>query len=857
MKAIRYTEGDDLKLKIRLSEEAVPFEIELRTEWPEPVLKCGWDGKDSWGGLQLMGANAVACWDAPGLRSGTLSGTLTYITPDETMPDGECRRTVSLVMVQSAEEGGVISAMDPGVSSGDEVPSKPDCFTKKEWESLLSVIGRKADTKALEQLEEKYETLKEDTADGFRNAAKSLSDGLGTKLAKNQGAANAGKVMKVDARGDLVPSQEEGSVKTVSVNGGTPKSPDEQGNIDLSTGGNGAGFYNIDNEKPLEEGHYTLGSAVAAVATDESIGASTRNGMILQFWDGEAWRYYAYQLPYDASDPEAADKFSNPENWAAFESGSGGGGTVSQYVLKLETNSARELESSDTNLSVNLRFSSQIYDSISQSLIDSGEDASITIERQMEGAGRWTTVATIGSFPSTPAGTGNYRTVDLSPYLQNGTQYVRFTAKGNVSGQTAPLLTFTVGVAAMSAEIATNWGRAFVYDETVASSGTIAIPVKMTGNVHKILYYEVLNSAGTKIKEGSIEVGTAEYVESAYTGLTFEHPQTAEILTIRVRLRYGNSTVYTDWVEQNFMVSTVASSAVLLCVNNVKSTVYNWTSERLLEYAVYNPGALTGSVVGFELMDSEEQTVWMTGSNGNAENGIVYDYTPYLGIENNTPSGRVRLFGAKLRVSVGGVLMRTLTYSVDNSNNFAPTAGANFVLMPSSRSNYDSDRTVIRNETSLATETKQLQGVWENVTFEDDGWVTDGGVKMLRLFAGSKLTIQQHDAGERPDDRGRRADEEHQRRGRCCVENRQRSERPVRRSDTLPEEGLLLQDDEQRGRVPGHRVAREQADTPDGEHSAEAERERAAAERGAVVCERQDQQRVHLYECGPVLGRQR
>ena len=518
--------------------------------------------------------------------------------------------------------------------------------------------------------------------------------------------------------------------------------PDDWEDISQSSGGgSGAGFYNIDNEKPLEEGYYSLDSAVSAVSEDTSIGATTRNGMILQFFDGEKWRYYAYQLEYDASDPEADDKFSDPENWSAFESGSGGGGTVNQYVLKLETNSERELESSDTNLSVNLRFSSQIYDSISQSLIDSGEDASITIERQMEGAGRWTTVASIGSFPSTPAGTGNYRTVDLSPYLQNGTQYVRFTARGNVSGQTAPLLTFTVGVAAMRAEIATNWGRAFVYDEAVASSGTIAIPVKMTGNVHKILYYEVLNSAGTKIKEGSIEVGTAEYVESAYTGLTFEHPQTTEILTIRVRLRYGNSTVYTDWVEQNFMVSTVASSAVLLCVNNVKSTVYNWTSERLLEYAVYNPGALTGSVVGFELRDSEEQTVWMTGSNGNAENGIVYDYTPYLGIENNTPSGRVRLFGAKLRVSVGGVLMRTLTYSVDNSNNFAPTAGANFVLMPSSRSNYDSDRTVIRNETSLATETKELQGVWENVTFEDDGWVTDGDVKMLRLFAGSKLTI--------------------------------------------------------------------------------------------------------------------
>ncbi len=745
MKAIRYTEGDDLKLKIRTSDEAVPFEIELRTEWPEPILRCGWDGKDSWGGLQLRVGYAVACWDAPGLRSGTLSGRLTYITPDETMPDGTQRRTVTLVMVQSVEESGVIDAIDPEMWDIYKPPTKPDCFTDKEWQELLVAIGRKADAKDLESLQtalEEYETENNDALQTLNEAlaGKASTTDLAGKLDKNQGAANAGKVMKVGARGDLEPSQEEGSVKTVSVNGGAAKAPDPHGNIDLTIG-SGAGFYNIDNEKPLESGHYDKGGAVAAVATDSGIGAETKNGMILQFYDGEKWCYYAYQLEYDASDPEADDKFSDPDNWSAFESGSGGGGTVNQYVLKLETNSARELESSDTNLSVNLRFSSQIYDSISQTLIDSGEDASITIERQMEGAGRWTTVATIGSFPSTPAGTGNYRTVDLSPYLQNGTQYVRFTAKGNVSGQTAPLLTFTVGVAAMSVEIATNWGRAFVYDETVASSGTIAIPVKMTGNVHKILYYEVLNSAGTKIKEGSIEVGTAEYVESAYTGLTFEHPQTAEILTIRVRLRYGNSTVYTDWVEQNFMVSTVASSAVLLCVNNVKSQVYNWTSERLLEYAVYNPGALTGSVVGFELRDSEEQTVWMTGSNGNAENGIVYDYTPYLGIENNTPSGRVRLFGAKLRVSVGGVLMRTLTYSVDNSNNFAPTAGANFVLMPSSRSNYDSDRTVIRNETSLATEAKQLQGVWENVTFEDDGWVTDGGVKMLRLFAGSKLTI--------------------------------------------------------------------------------------------------------------------
>ena len=46
-KNVIYKAGDDLKLKVRIEHDgevcdagAVPSEIEVRTEWPEPVLRA-------------------------------------------------------------------------------------------------------------------------------------------------------------------------------------------------------------------------------------------------------------------------------------------------------------------------------------------------------------------------------------------------------------------------------------------------------------------------------------------------------------------------------------------------------------------------------------------------------------------------------------------------------------------------------------------------------------------------------------------------------------------------------------------------------------------------------------------------
>lgn len=104
-KNVIYKAGDDLKLKVRIEHDgevcdagAVPFEIEVRTEWPEPVLRAGWDGERCWGGCKLKGEWAVVRWDAPGLRSGALYGKITFMYPDGDMADGVRRETVEIDM---------------------------------------------------------------------------------------------------------------------------------------------------------------------------------------------------------------------------------------------------------------------------------------------------------------------------------------------------------------------------------------------------------------------------------------------------------------------------------------------------------------------------------------------------------------------------------------------------------------------------------------------------------------------------------------------------------------------------------------------------------------------------------------
>ena len=105
----------------------------------------------------------------------------------------------------------------------------------------ISTIGTKADASALTQLQSAYDAFVSATNTALASKANASDvytkaehdSDMAKKVDIEQGVANAGKVMKVNSQGNLVPSEEGGKVKTVSVNGGTPVQPDGNGNINL------------------------------------------------------------------------------------------------------------------------------------------------------------------------------------------------------------------------------------------------------------------------------------------------------------------------------------------------------------------------------------------------------------------------------------------------------------------------------------------------------------------------------------------------------------------------------------------------------------------------------------------------
>ena len=75
------------------------------------------------------------------------------------------------------------------------------------------------------------------------------------------------------------------------------------------------GVINVDNEYPLQSGNYTLSTAIAAVAADETLAPEQKNGMIITFFDGTDWNIFQYNKEYKGE--SAATDFANADNWTA------------------------------------------------------------------------------------------------------------------------------------------------------------------------------------------------------------------------------------------------------------------------------------------------------------------------------------------------------------------------------------------------------------------------------------------------------------------------------------------------------------------------------------------------------------
>lgn len=409
-----------------------------------------------------------------------------------------------------------------------------------------------------------------------------------------------------------------------------------------------------------------------------------------------------------------------------------GGNTQEQRAVELisGTDTQNALVSTDGKISVRLRFTSIVYNPVLQTTRDSDEAGTLIIQRRTTVNDAWAEVTRM-NMPSTHIDqTDSYTEIDLSGILPNGDYYIQFIVIGQSTGMSTSAVGFHVIKTTLAIEFASQWWVPNTTD-------TVSLAFHIKGSVAKSLHYEVSDSKGAvEIKDTTIPIGTEEYTENtrsvSISGLSHgKH-------NVRAWLSVDGTATVSDEVNAQIMVVTDSTSKdILVVLNNVAKTITNYVQSAIFEFSVYNPNAETTNI-SFSITNYANTETYAESPSQAYANGERNTYENALAIESQE-----RTIHAYIRMYDGGgnEIINAVGIDVDNTQNFAPTAGADFVLNPKVRTNVrDSNNdpaTIINSVTN-----QRVNATFSNFGFATDGWVADSNnVRCLRVPGGSEVDI--------------------------------------------------------------------------------------------------------------------
>lgn len=320
---------------------------------------------------------------------------------------------------------------------------------------------------------------------------------------------------------------------------------------------------------------------------------------------------------------------------------------------------------------------------------------------------------------------GGSATVDVRPFLKIGTNRIRIVVTG-ISSEQPKTLGYTATLTSLSLSCNHPWNKAWIQGQEFAITN-----IFFAGNIAKTLH---------------VKVGDVEYTKDYTASTSYDKVPTTFDLTnntpsesgvVPVELWLTGDGVETKHIHYNIMyVSTEDVGKIsLICTNNVKSNVYNFTEETLLEYAVYGISDLTSIVVA----SFKGNNITLLDSTGNVVPQTVYQLKMSLQIDTTETQG----ISLSVQLSSGSVLVEEVM-NVDNSNAYLATEGYKFYLNASLGNNDSADREYIQNSSILQDSNYKAvyHAVGNNMTYADDMWARDtDGNRALVVKAGSDLTV--------------------------------------------------------------------------------------------------------------------
>ena len=399
-------------------------------------------------------------------------------------------------------------------------------------------------------------------------------------------------------------------------------------------------------------------------------------------------------------------------------------------IVKLTRISSGSLVTSKPIASVEVSYLWQQYNPITQETTDQDEDATIVVSCRTQNAnGAWGSWDSSKEF-TTNIQSGQTKTIDLSKLLTSDATYqIRLVATGETSEITASPVTMTI----IYSNVAANYEGSIA---TAYKGESIQLPFRISGSVNKQLRIKI--NGYTK----NYTLGTTTYTDNTYGAILTQTEFSLVRGAIKAEAWIAFGEGYTAETEhQEFQFIYIPEGDVLttpiLAVTDVMEEFQNWTRVTIFRYAIYNP-TQEETLLNIALQDRDTGQLYIQ-KNLVCVNGESYDFDENFSMEyEGEEQPNIINAQAIFTNSEGVTFGNNINFRVDNSENFAPTKGANVIVSAEKRTIViDGDDYELNN---LLTNPKDTNTGWlSNV--ETDSTGVQVNVPVLSIGAGNRLTL--------------------------------------------------------------------------------------------------------------------
>ena len=351
-------------------------------------------------------------------------------------------------------------------------------------------------------------------------------------------------------------------------------------------------------------------------------------------------------------------------------------------------------------------------------------------------------------------------TFNVRDYLAVGKSQIKFEIIGRDEQRTTTTLVYSVTLADMYVENwdfendrKSYWFRPIIEDTRATSPSEYSLGgFLIKGAVQKTLHLDIYadrDYTQEPLLELSHILNANEYTTTPFflNGIISQFSLTSlqtgsYVAKVYLTSGQGADRISTEasLVEYPFMyiASGEQSTAQLVAVNRIEPVIYNSTTARICEFAVYDKGYLTSTptrdVQQYNVSSMVRHDTFTSEVNCSERNTLD------VAIEIDSESTQLGDLFTVTSITLGESSV-TFNTNVDNSNSYPAVGGYDFYINPVLQFNADENHDKIVN---AVNGTVYSDVIWGKTSFVDsfDGWTEDeSGNKCLKMLARGKMTL--------------------------------------------------------------------------------------------------------------------